>query len=963
MVGDAEIVYVLRYFHGGIFKTSPKFEYENGMMERFQVDPDKLCLWDILDNVKLLGYGHHPFVYYRVPTEEFNCDGLVLIHNDDTVRQVINLLIKKGSVDIYVDHKIDTGEGCPKINEMVEGSKGIMLEDAKEHSDSEKGVDVGGDELGADVDALEAAGEDLRAVIEELHADCEEVMVVVNEGISPGADEGFLPVTGEGFGPNAAQRLETNGGERFETNVAQGSLLLKDVCEDLRIEVDEESTNELNEDDDHHCFLYDVELLSDLDDEVLSIRTKLIDKEKKRTCSESNKVGLYVSNDNSDEECGQDIEVEDYALEEYEVKGRDGKVEGHESDYLDSSDPGEYGDSDESAEEICGTYSGKKTLGPRYDIKCAIPTWEVGMRFEDNIQFKEAVKKYSVANGVKLKFVKNEPKRTRVATLKEMCQTELGAYATYDMCRRARKAILKEMQGSYVEEFANLWGMLLSCYAPILVVQCQFRWIEKMEVQDFIGWVLLVAVGRDGNNQMFPVAWAIVEGEGKESWRWMCARHIYASWYKKWKGMNRKIQFWNTVKATFVEDFDEQLQKLESLGVKSSNDLLETPVECWSKAYFKGTSKCDVVDNNMAEAFNGWILEARCKPIITMLEEIRTMVMNRMNIKRTWAETWRTNISPKALQKLERNMENSTQCRLVWNGDGGFEVNHLGNQHTVDLKKWTCTCREWEINGIPCCHAICAMYHDSKKPEAYVSEWYSKEKYLASYNHFLQPVRGKKFWPKGLPSILPPKVKVQPGRPKKNRIKSKDEPKKVKAGKYTRAGVKMTCSVCKTTGHNKQKCPQTTNIDNSTKDYVNVNVGTTSIPKLASTTVASTSKKNVTHHSTEEGITNQEKGIVQSTTANIINVQSSDKRKRPIGIGLYTDLQTGEQLLNPGMSSERVVTVPVSVPRKIGAHTSQFQHSWKGPGLSWKGKKAVTTRQLQQENSNASRKHKIRKTQ
>ncbi|KAK8556364.1 hypothetical protein V6N12_002769 [Hibiscus sabdariffa] len=233
-------------------------------MKRFQVDPGKLCLWDILDNVELLGYGHHPFVYYRIPTVEFNCDGLVLIHNDDTVRQVINLLIKKGSVDIYVDHKIDIGEGCPKINEMVESSKCIMLEDAKEDSDSEKGVDVGGDELGADVDALEAVGEDLKALIEELHADCEEVMVIVNEGISPSADEGFLPVTGEGFGPNVVQRDE--------------------------------------------------------------------------------------------------------------------KVKGHESDYFDSSDPGEYGDSDESAEEICGTYSGKKTLGPRYDIKCAIPTWEVGKR-------------------------------------------------------------------------------------------------------------------------------------------------------------------------------------------------------------------------------------------------------------------------------------------------------------------------------------------------------------------------------------------------------------------------------------------------------------------------------------------------------------------------------------------------------------------------------------------------------
>ncbi|KAK9024849.1 hypothetical protein V6N11_064755 [Hibiscus sabdariffa] len=103
--------------------------------------------------------------------------------------------------------------------------------------------------------------------------------------------------------------------------------------------------------------------------------------------------------------------------------------------------------------------------------------------------------------------------------------------------------------------------------------------------------------------------------------------------------MNRKVQFWNTTRATFLENFDEQLQKLEALGINSSNDLLMTLVECWSKAYFKGTSKCDVVDNNMAEAFNGWIIEARCKPIITMLEEIRIMVMSRMNVKRSWVET------------------------------------------------------------------------------------------------------------------------------------------------------------------------------------------------------------------------------------------------------------------------------------------------------------------------------------
>ncbi|KAK8554036.1 hypothetical protein V6N12_031014 [Hibiscus sabdariffa] len=85
------------------------------------------------------------------------------------------------------------------------------------------------------------------------------------------------------------------------------------------------------------------------------------------------KVGLDVS----DEECMQEIEVRDDALEEHEIKGRNGKLDGHESDYLDSSDPGEYGDDGESDEEICGAYSGKSSMGPRYDSKCVIPTWEM----------------------------------------------------------------------------------------------------------------------------------------------------------------------------------------------------------------------------------------------------------------------------------------------------------------------------------------------------------------------------------------------------------------------------------------------------------------------------------------------------------------------------------------------------------------------------------------------------------
>jgi len=34
------------------------------------------------------------------------------------------------------------------------------------------------------------------------------------------------------------------------------------------------------------------------------------------------------------------------------------------------------------------------------------------------------------------------------------------------------------------------------------------------------GGQLLAVVGRDGNDQMYPIAFAVVEGETKEAWAW-----------------------------------------------------------------------------------------------------------------------------------------------------------------------------------------------------------------------------------------------------------------------------------------------------------------------------------------------------------------------------------------------------------------------------------------------------------
>ena len=39
-------------------------------------------------------------------------------------------------------------------------------------------------------------------------------------------------------------------------------------------------------------------------------------------------------------------------------------------------------------------------------------------------------------------------------------------------------------------------------------------------LKTLVGGALMSTIGRDGNYQMFPICWDVVEGENENSWRW-----------------------------------------------------------------------------------------------------------------------------------------------------------------------------------------------------------------------------------------------------------------------------------------------------------------------------------------------------------------------------------------------------------------------------------------------------------
>ena len=106
-----------------------------------------------------------------------------------------------------------------------------------------------------------------------------------------------------------------------------------------------------------------------------------------------------------------------------------------------------------------------------------------------------------------------------------------------------------------------------------------------------------------------------------------------------------------------------------------------------------------------------------------------------------------------------------------------FEIRQ-GNQEAygVDLEKRECTCRQWQLTGIPCPHAITGIYFINKQPEEYVSNSFKVSTYKNIYKFNILPVGGSDVWKKRkhVP-MKPPLERRMPGRPTLNRRKDKSE--------------------------------------------------------------------------------------------------------------------------------------------------------------------------------------------
>ncbi|XP_031387248.1 uncharacterized protein LOC116200551 [Punica granatum] len=180
-------------------------------------------------------------------------------------------------------------------------------------------------------------------------------------------------------------------------------------------------------------------------------------------------------------------------------------------------------------------------------------------------------------------------------------------------------------------------------------------------LKEYFGGQLLSAVAQDANNAFYVIAYAIVDVENTENWRWFlinlvddlgnpvlngfsfmsdmqngldaalkeicpgvphrfCARHIWANFNKNWPATKQQFQL--------------RMDHLKTISPEGWLWLSKLPPGRWTKSAFDTYSKNDSLTNNMCEQFNSEIMKVRSKPIITMVEGIRMYIMKKMTMSK-----------------------------------------------------------------------------------------------------------------------------------------------------------------------------------------------------------------------------------------------------------------------------------------------------------------------------------------
>ncbi|XP_058205102.1 uncharacterized protein LOC131319021 [Rhododendron vialii] len=279
-----------------------------------------------------------------------------------------------------------------------------------------------------------------------------------------------------------------------------------------------------------------------------------------------------------------------------------------------------------------------------------------------------------------------------------------------------------------------------------------------------------------------------------------CMRHYYSNFQKVHKGRELKDFMWGAASAYTLPEYQAEMRELRGVSLEAHNWLINESPKNWARCFYSPVAKTNRMVNNLSESFNYAIKKVRYQPILTMMESLRKHVMQRYVERTKFCSTFKTNICPNIVKKLEIEKANAIEFSVIYCAPHKFEICSRCKSFIVDIELKTCNCRKWDVIGIPCRHACAAMIKDRRKPEDFISPYFLTETFRKSYAYLINPIPDKSMWVRiEFEDIMPPPYRRKIGRPKKTRRKGAEEA-------LAEIGTIFKCRKCNQPGHNDRTC-------------------------------------------------------------------------------------------------------------------------------------------------------------
>ena len=357
---------------------------------------------------------------------------------------------------------------------------------------------------------------------------------------------------------------------------------------------------------------------------------------------------------------------------------------------------------------------------------------------------------------------------------------------------------------------------------------------------------LLLATAQDGNFQQYPLAWAVVNSENDSSWFWFftklqelipdeedlviisdrhhsimnavkkvyqksqhgnCRWHLSQNIKNKVKAEGVVQLFEAAANAYKVSDFNNHYNELRNRYPGATKYLEEyTDVKKWARAHFPG-SRYNIMTTNGAESINWVLKDAREYPIISLFDFIQRKTsewFNRRRMLATSIETPETPLTVKAEEIVRERFIKASGMNVFQLNRFEYEVIGKDNNGVVDFGQKSCSCRVFDIDRLPCVHALAACEQAQIQVYDLCSDYYKLSTWTLAYAETIYPVPSQVDWDtpddEVMTKVVPPDVPKKRGRATTQRIPSIGEGRR-------RRKRRRRCELCGDLGHTKKKCP------------------------------------------------------------------------------------------------------------------------------------------------------------